>query len=167
VAEELRQFVDWARESSARYQRWFPLVASALTLLSGFCKGPLRFTILAIAIVLFISVAADFARSLLEKETGYASFQGPPKVVPVTPIQIALATLFACIYTGMIFTGMHLLFLPAGLGFLVMLPCTFVLSYLAAWRNVRNWYRHAMDYEEALNEDAQAHDVHVSPGPLQ
>jgi hypothetical protein len=42
----------------------------------------------------------------------------------------------------------------------VMLPCTFVLSYLAAWRNVRLWYRHAMDYEQALSEDAQQSHRH-------
>src|SRR5947209_8832010 len=103
VAEELRQLVDWIRLSAARSQRWFPLVASCLILASGICKGPLRFTFLTIAITLFVSVAADLARSFLEKETGYASLQGPPKVVPVTPLQIVLATVLACIYTGMIF----------------------------------------------------------------
>jgi hypothetical protein len=45
----------------------------------------------------------------------------------------------------------------------VMLPCTFVLSYLAAWRNVRLWYRHAMDYEQALSEDAQqSHRIDIT-----
>ncbi len=167
MAEELRQFVSWIRENSAPYQRWFPLLASALTLVSGFCKGPLRFAVLAIAIALFISVAADFARSLLEKETGYASVQGPPSITPVTPLQIALATLFAVVYSFMIFSGLRLLFFPSSLGFFVILPCIFVLSFLAAWRNVRLWYRQAIDYEQALNEVAQAHDVQVPSGPLQ
>lgn len=158
MPDQWQQMIQWFRGLSAPLERWYPLIASVLTLLSGFCKGPLRFAMLSLAILLFLSVAADFARSLLEKDTSYASLQGPPKVVPVTPLQIVFATMFACIYTGMIFAGLHLLFLPAGLGFVVMLPCTFVLSYLAAWRNVRLWYRHAMDYEQTLSEDAQQSD---------
>ena len=167
MAEELRQFANWVRESSAPYQRWYPLIASALTLLSGFCKGPLRFTALALAIILFISVAADFARSLLEKETGYASVLGPPSVAPVTPLQVILSILLAGIYTCMISGGLRLLLFPSGLGFLVILPGIFLLSFLAAWRNVRLWYRQAIDYEQALNEEAQAHHLHVPPETLQ
>jgi hypothetical protein len=159
LPDQWQQIIQWLRELSAPLERWYPLIASALTLVSGFCKGPLRFAMLSLAILLFLSVAADFARSLIEKDTSYASLQGPPKVVPVTPLQIV----FACIYTGMISAGLHLLFLPAGLGLVVMLPCTFVLSYLAAWRNVRLWYRHAMDYEQALSEDAQqSHRIDIT-----
>jgi hypothetical protein len=167
LAEAWREVVSWVRESSTPYQRFFPLIASALTLVSGFCKGPLRLAALSLAILLFIFVAADFARSLLEKETSYASVQGPPAITPVTPFQIILATFFAIVYSFMIFVGLHLMFFPSSPGFLVLLPCIFVLSFLAAWRNVRLWYRQAIDYEQALNEEAQAHDVHVPQSPLQ
>jgi hypothetical protein len=165
LAEAWREVVSWVRESCTPYQRFFPFVASALTLVSGFCKGPLRFAAMGLAIILFIFVAADFARSLLEKETSYASVQGPPAITPVTPFQIVLATLFAIVYSFMIFGGLRLLFFPSGLGFFVILPCIFVLSFLAAWRNVRLWYRQAIDYEQALNEEAQAHDVHAPTAP--
>jgi uncharacterized membrane protein len=167
LADQWQQMIQWLRELSAPLERWYPLIASALTLVSGFCKGPLRFAILSLAILFFLSVAADFARSLLEKDSGYASVQGPPTITPVTPLQIILATLFAIVYSFMIFAGLHLMFFPASPGFLVLLPCIFVLSFLAAWRNVRLWYRQAIDYEQALNEEAQAHDVHVPPAPLQ
>jgi hypothetical protein len=167
LRDQWQQLIQWLRESSAPIERWYPLIASALTLASGFCKGPLRFAMLSLAVLLFISVAADFARSLLEKDSGYASVQGPPTITPVTPLQIILATLFAIVYSFMIFAGLHLMFFPASPGFLVLLPCIFVLSFLAAWRNVRLWYRQAIDYEQALNEEAQAHDVHVPPAPLQ
>ncbi len=164
MAEQWQLLMDRLRGTHARLERWYLLIASALTLISGFCKGPLRFALLLVAVILFISVTADFARSLLEKETSYASLQGPPQAVPVTPIQIVFATLLAGVYTCMISAGLRLLFLPGGLGFLVMLPCTFVLSFLAAWRNVRLWYRHAIDYEQALNEDAgQSHHIRIPP----
>ena len=167
MRDQWQQLIQWLRESSAPLERWYPLIASALTLASGFCKGPLRFAMLSLAVLLFVSVAADFARSLLEKDSGYASVQGPPTITPVTPLQFILATLFAGVYSCMIFGGLRLLFFPSGLGFLIILPCIFVLSFLAAWRNVRLWYRQAIDYEQALNEEAQAHDVRVPPGPLQ
>jgi hypothetical protein len=164
LSEQWQLLIERLRASHARLAPWYLLIASALTLASGFCKGPLRFALLSVAVILFISVTADFARSLLEKETSYASLQGPPQVVPVTPMQMLFAALLAGVYTCMISAGLRLLFLPGGLGFLVMLPCTFVLSFLAAWRNVRLWYRHAIDYEQALKEDAgQSHRLRIPP----
>jgi hypothetical protein len=164
LAEQWQLLIERLTGAHVRLAPWYLLIASALTLTSGFCKGPLRFALLSVAVILFISVTADFARSLLEKETSYASFQGPPQVVPITPMQIVFATLLAGVYTCMISAGLRLLFLPGGLGFLVMLPCTFVLSFLAAWRNVRLWYRHAIDYEQALKEDAgQSHRLRIPP----
>ncbi len=162
--EQWQLLMEQLRGTHARLGPWYLLIASALTLTSGFCKGPLRFALLLLAVILFISVTADFARSLLEKDTSYACLQGPPQVVPVTPMQIVFAALLAGVYTCMISAGLRLLFLPGGLGFLVMLPCTFVLSFLAAWRNVLLWYRHAVDYEQALNEDAgQSHRIRIPP----
>ncbi len=164
LLEQWQLLIERLRGTWARLGHWHLLIASALTLASGFCKGPIRFAMLSVAVLVFVSVTADFARSLLEKETSYASLQGPPAVVPVTTMQIVFATLLAIVYTCMISVGLHVLFLPAGLGFLVMLPCTFVVSWLAAWRNVRLWYRHAMDYEQALNEDAgQSHRIRIPP----
>jgi hypothetical protein len=164
LAEIFQQVVEWLRGIHYRLEHWYPLLASALTLASGFCKGPLRFTLLLLAVVLFILVIADFARSRLEKETSYASLQGPPQVVPVTPVQVVFATVLATVYTSMIAGGLRFLFFPAGLGFLVIIPFAFVLSFLAAWRNVRLWYRHAMDYEQALKEDeGQSHHLRIPP----
>jgi hypothetical protein len=164
LAEQWQLVIEWLRGIHYHLERWYVLIASVLMLVSGFWKGPLRFLILSIAVILFISVIADFARSLLEKETSYTSLQGPPQAVPVTPMQIFSATLLALVYTCMIAGGVHLLFFPAGLGLLLILPCSFILSFLAAWRNVRLWYRHAVDYEQALNEDAaQSHRTRIPP----
>lgn len=164
MAETFQQLIEWLRGIHYRLEHWYLLMASVLTLASGFSKGPLRFTALLLAVVLFLLVIADFARSRLEKDTSYTSLQGPPDVVPVTPVQVGFAIVLAAIYTGMIAGGLRFLFFPAGLGILVILPCTFILSFLAAWRNVRMWYRHAMDYEQALKEDeGQSHRLRIPP----
>lgn len=146
-------------------QPWTALIASVLVLVAGFCPlRPLRVLALVLAAVLFLIVAADFARSLLERETGYASDKGPPKRLPVGPAQIFLTAMLAGMYTLMIFGGLHLLLLPPALAFAVLLPGVFIVACLAAWHNVRLWYRQGADYEEVLNEDAvRSRELHIPP----
>jgi hypothetical protein len=38
--------------------------------------------------------------------------------------------------------------------FMSVVPAIFVIACLAAWRNVRLWYRQGADYEQALREEA-------------
>jgi hypothetical protein len=146
----------WAREKWLPIQPLTPFLASGLTLGAGFCTvRPLRILLLTLALVLFLEVAADFARTLLDRQSGYASYQGPPKTVPVTPAQIALAAALALMYFFMIFAGLAMFFLPSGLGLVLIILGVLVLSSLAAWRNVRLWWREGADYEQALKEESK------------
>jgi len=48
--------------------------------------------------------------------------------------------------------------------FLLIVPVTFAISLLAAWRNVRLWFREGTDYEQALKEqEGQSHKLHIPP----
>lgn len=155
------------RELYLPVERFTPFVASALTLVAGFCPSrSLRYLCLSIAVVLFLVVAADLARSLLDKNlnkpTHWASYQGPPKEIPVTPFQIVLTAALALIYASMIFAGLHTLFLSSLFMFLIMMLGVVALSTLAAWRNVRLWYLEGADYEQALKEEAATpHKLHI------
>jgi hypothetical protein len=156
LGEDFGTVLQWAREKWLLLRPLAPFIASLLTLGAGFCTvRPLRIFLLCLALILFLEVAADFARTLLDRETGYASYQGPPQTVPVTFAQVALAAALALIYFCMIFAGLKLLFLPSGLGLVAIILGVVVLSSLAAWRNVRLWWREGADYEQALKEEAQ------------
>ena len=156
MGEDWKLLLRWAREKSLPLQPFRPFIASALTLGAGFCPSrPLRILLLSLAIVLFLYVAADVAQSMLEKERGYASYKGPPKRLPVTPFQVVLAAALAVIYSLMVLGAFKLLFLPSGYGLALIALGVLVLSSLAAWRNVRLWWRQGADYEQALKEEAQ------------
>jgi hypothetical protein len=156
LGEDWKMLLRWAWEKSLPLRPLMPFIASALTVGAGICSSrPLRVLLLSLAIVLFLYVAADVARSMLDKETGYASYQGPPKHLPVTPFQVVLAAALAVIYSFMILEAFKLLFLPSGYGLALIALGVFVLSFLAAWRNVRLWWREGADYEQALKEEAQ------------
>lgn len=142
-----------------------PLLGCGLIVVASFCSSrPLRLLCLVVAVILLLFVAADFARSLLDKETGNASYQGPPARIPVTPFQVLLTVIVAVTYFFMIFVGLHSFVLSSGPVLLVMAPGILVFSSLAAWRNVRLWYREGADYEQALKEDeGQSHKLHIPP----
>jgi hypothetical protein len=65
----------------------------------------------------------------------------------------------------MIIAGLHLLLFPCGLLSFRMPPAIFVIACLAAWRNVRLWYRQDADYEQALKEQeaGHSHNLHRPP----
>lgn len=157
------------RESYLRFERFTPFIASVLTLVAGFCRSrSLRYLCLSLAVVLFLLIAADLARSLLDQDLNkpgrYASHQGPPEKIPVNASQILIMVLLALLYASMIFAGFHTLILSSVFMFVVMTPGVLVLSGLAAWRNVRFWYREGADYEQALKEEAAApHKLHIPP----
>jgi hypothetical protein len=165
LGEDLKTLLRWAREKCLPIQPLTPFIASGLTLGAGFCSShPLRVLLLSLAIVLFLYLAADLAQSLLDRETGYASYLGPPKTIPVTAAQIELATVLALIYFFMIFEVVKLFILPSGIGLVLVILGILVLSSLAAWRNVRLWWREGADYEQALKEEAQMlHKLRIPP----
>jgi hypothetical protein len=146
-------------------QRLAPFLGCGLIVAAGFCSSrPLRLLCLSVAVVLLLFVVADFARSLLDNETGNASYQGPPAHIPVTLFQVFLTVIVAVTYFFMIFMGIHSLFVSSGPVLLIMVPGIMVFSSLAAWRNVRLWYREGADYEQALKEEeGQSHKLHIPP----
>jgi len=157
------------REACRPLQRFTPFVASALTLVAGFCPSrSLRYLCLSIAVVLFLVIVADLARSFLDRDLNkpahWASHQGPPEKIAVSGSQVLLTAALALIYAGMIFAGLHTLFLSSAFMFLVMTTGVLVLSGLAAWRNVRFWYREGADYEQALKEERGIkRKLHIPP----
>jgi hypothetical protein len=145
-------------------QRFTAPIASALTLASGFCSSrPLRLLCLLAAVVLFLTVATDFARSLLDREPAGATQPGSHNL-PVTPTQIFLSVIVASVYAAMMFVGLSTVVTSSWIAFFVMSPGIVVLSSLAAWHNVRLWYREGEDYEQVLKEEeGQSHKLHIPP----
>lgn len=145
-------------------RRFTALIASALTLASGFCSSrPLRLLCLSVAVLLFLTVAADFARSLLDREPNGAT-QPNLYNLPVTPPQVFLTGIVACVYAGMMFIGLSTVVTSSGIAFFVISPGIVVLSSLAAWHNVRLWYREGEDYEQVLKEEeGQSHKLNIPP----
>jgi len=161
--------LQWIRQAFLPLQRFTPFIASALMLVAGFCPSrSLRYLCLSAAVLLFLFVVADLARSFLDKDLNkpphWASDQGPPEKIAVNASQVLLTAVLALIYAGMIFAGLHTLFLSSAFMFLVMTLGVLVLSSLAAWRNVRFWYREGTDYEQALKEEAaMPRKLHIPP----
>jgi hypothetical protein len=142
------------RERCVPLQHLAPFAGSGLVVAAGFCSSTaLRLVCLGIAIVLFLVVTADFARSLLDKEAAGASHEQQGKDNPVTTAQVFLSFILAAVYFGMIFSGLYSLFISSRFVFFLMIPAAFVFAALAAWRNVRLWYRQGEDYEEARKEE--------------
>jgi hypothetical protein len=145
-------------------QRFTAFIASALTLASGFCSSrPLRLLCLSVAVLLFLTVATDFARSLLDRDPTGATQPGRNNL-PVTPPQVFLTAIVACVYAAMMFVGLSTVVTSSGIAFFVITPGIMFLSALAAWHNVRLWYREGEDYEQVLQEEEnQSHKLHIPP----
>jgi hypothetical protein len=154
VGEYWQLMFQRVREKCLPLQHLAPLAGSGLVVAAGFCSSrALRLVCLALAIILFLFVTADFARSLLDKEPADASEQQPAKDNPVSTPQVFLTFILAAVYFGIIFSGLYTLFISSRLVLFVMTPAVVVFSGLAAWRNVRLWYRQGENYEEALKEE--------------
>jgi hypothetical protein len=164
VPEWCQLLFDRVRERCLSLQHLAPGLGSALILAASFCPSrPLRFLCLSVGIILLLFVAADFARSLLDRETGNASYQGPPAHIPVTALQLFLALIVATTYFCMILAGLHTLFLASATVTLIMAPGILVYSLLAAWRNVRLWYREGANHKPLKEEENQTQRLHIPP----
>lgn len=167
MGDSWRLLFQWLGEKCLPLQHLAPFLGSALVVAAGFCSSrSLRFSLLAVAIVLFLFVTADFARSLLDKEAGDPSYDRPAQDNPVTTAQVFLTSILAAVYFGIIFSGLYGLFISSRFVLFVMTPAVLVFSGLAAWRNVRLWYVQGEDYEEVLREEAaqlEKMNMHVPP----
>jgi predicted metal-dependent hydrolase len=149
------------------FQHLAAFVGSVLMLAAGLCASrPLRILCVLLAIILLLFVAADFARSLLDTDR-YAGDEPPRTANPVTRVEIVLTVVVASTYFCLLLAGLYTLLLSSWLVLLIMVPATAVFSSLAAWRNVRLWYREGADYEQALKEEeeGQSPRLHIPPVP--
>ncbi len=140
---------------------------SVLILVASLCASrPLRILCLAVAVILLLFVAADFARSLLDRER-YVGDEPPRPDNPVTAVEVVLTTIIAAIYFCLLLAGLYTLLFSSFLVLLIMVPAVAVFSSLAAWRNVRLWYREGADYEQALKEEEEeeghSHKLYIPP----
>jgi len=155
-----------ARYLLGPYRPWAPALASGMVIVAGLLhSGFLRTAACIAAVALFLFVAADLARSLLETRPilDRRLFAGRPKKnVPVTWHQITLAAILAGFYTFLIFGGLHLFVFNLKLPLLLLIiPGVVVISALAAWRNIQLWYEEGADYEEELMEEEDAKQLHL------
>ncbi|HEX2327697.1 MAG TPA: hypothetical protein VHN74_03160 [Candidatus Angelobacter sp.] len=116
--------------------------------------GPeqLRIAMVVIAFALLLIAATDWARNLIEQERR----RDLPKLKGITAGQVFLTLLLAAFYNFTVFEGVTfgvtvLRQANTSLG-LTLSGLIFVLSCLAAWRNVSLWYRQGAVYGHELKE---------------
>jgi hypothetical protein len=159
VGDDLRKLLRWLQSQHAPLGHAAPFAASALFAVARFMSStPLRILAYSLATGFAILIAIDIATELLEpddaerrRRAGRPHF---PVHVPLTPFQFVLAGVQAAIYTILIFVGLG----PAT-PFIFLVP-VFAFSTIAAWRNVRLWYRQGMDYEARLHDLEAEEAIH-------
>jgi hypothetical protein len=136
---------------------WLPLLSAALAFGASFIQwNLLRIATTTAAIILFLFVAYEVSRDLIEPDKGPCSPQGHASIVPVTPFQILLAGALAILYTFLICSALH--GLVSTLAFqatwteIIVIPAVFFIACRAAWRNVRLWSYQSVEYVELLQE---------------
>lgn len=148
MGEKLQALSFWMQTEYAMLGRLAPYAASVLFAVAGFSHSvPLKVVAYILATTLAIMIALDLATQLLERDDAERRRPGiRARRIPLTPFQFCLAGAQAVIYTFLVFFGLG----PAT-PLLFIVP-VFAFSSLAAWRNVRLWYREGADFEDRLNE---------------
>jgi len=155
MIKNLRRLMRWLQNQHAPLGHAAPFAASALFAAAGLSRST-AFRVLAysLATAFAILIAVDIANDLLEPDDAERNRRAgkPRQRVPLSPFQFVLAAVQAAIYTILIFSGLG----PAT-PFIFLIP-VFAFSSIAAWRNVRLWYRQGMDFEARLY-DLQAEEA--------
>jgi len=149
VDEKVGNFLRWLQSRHAPLGRVAPLAASALFAVGGLAHSTLLQTLVYIlASVIAILIALEIATEILGPDDAERLRRAgqPERRVPLSPFQFVLAAIQAAIYTVLIFAGLG----PAT-PFIFIIP-VFAFSSIAAWRNVRLWYREGADFEDRLHE---------------
>lgn len=142
------------------WRPWTPATAIALAFLARYTNSiVLRGLSSVAALILFLLVSVDAARSLWEVDRGPWNPLRYSVKVPITPFHVMLAAALAFVYTiSIIFLLASFFILPPLWVFLVIGPPVVVAAGLVAWHNVRLWAFQAVEYEEMLNEEKRVHD---------
>lgn len=140
------------------WRPWTPAVALALAYLARQTGSVILRGLAAVAaLILFLLVSVDAARSLWEVDRGPWDKLRPSAKVPVRPLQVALAAPLALIYAvSIIFLLASFLILPSWWVLLVISPFVLAAAGLVAWHNVRLWSFQSVEYEQMLKDEQQA-----------
>lgn len=155
MGEDLRTFLGWLQSRPVPLGHFTPMAASVLFAAAHYMPWPvLRFVAYAAASVLAILLVIDIASDMLESDNDGSSSRISRQEVPVTVFQFVLTGFQAGMYTFLIFLGLGP-FTP-----IIFVVPVFAFACIAAWRNVRLWYRQGADFEERLHE-AQVEDAEM------
>ena len=149
----LRQLYDAAQP----LMRWAPALSGGLAFGASFIQSaPFRLTTAGVAVFLFLFVAADVAHALWEPDRGPSNPLSKSRNTPIRPMQVVIAGFLALLYSFLLLGALKPLILtlrvPSLWTMAFTIPCVFLVSCLAAWRNSRLWYCEATEYEELLTE---------------
>jgi hypothetical protein len=155
LEQDWRRFVEWVRSIFLRFPHLAPLATLALLVVARITSSkPLRTGAYCIVIILLLTTAADLARSFIDQGAAETSFRD----VPPNLSQILLAALLGATYALAILSIL-------GVWTPMVIPPVFVISCLAAWRNVRLWYCQGQDYKNRLKEAEEVEKLRLNHSP--
>jgi hypothetical protein len=139
------------------WRPWAPATALAFAYLARQTGSVILRALAAVAaLILFLLVSVDAARSLWEVDRGPWNPLRYSTKVRVTPLHLVLVAALACIYAfSIIFLLASFLILPSWWVLLVISPFVFAAAGLVAWHNVRLWAFQSVEYEELLKDEQQ------------
>jgi hypothetical protein len=147
VGDDFRMFLRWLQGRPVPLGHFTPLAASVLFAAAHFAHSSVfRFAGYAIASILAILLAIDLASDLLDSDSQDREASTTRPKVPLTIFQFVLTGIQASLYSFFVFVGLGP-FTP-----LIFIVPVFAFSSLAAWRNVRLWYREGTAFEDRLRE---------------
>ncbi len=137
---------------------WLPLLSTALAFGASFIQwNILRVATTAAALILFVFLAADVGRALLEPDRGPCNPLRHSQAVPITPLQVLLAGALGVVYTILICCALHGLIYTLAFHLawasVIAIPAVLLIACLTAWRNVRLWSYQSDEYVELLQEN--------------
>lgn len=150
----LRQLYDGAQP----FMHWAPALSGGVAFGASFIQSAsLRLITTGAAVFLFLFVAADVAHSLWEPDRGPSNPLSKSRNAPISPMQVVVAGFLALLYSFLLLGALRPLILtlkmPSLWTMAFTIPCVFLVSCLAGWRNSRLWYCEATEYEELLTEN--------------
>ncbi|HEY7402646.1 MAG TPA: hypothetical protein VIB39_03935 [Candidatus Angelobacter sp.] len=139
------------------WRPWAPASALALAYLAHRTGlAILRGVAAVAALILFLLVSVDAARSFWEVDHGPWDPRRYLSKARISPFQIVLAAALALIYVfSIMFLIASFLILPSWWVFLAISPFVLVAAGLVAWHNVRLWAFQSIEYEEMLKDEQQ------------
>ena len=136
---------------------WTPAIAVVLALAARSTSSTaFRILTAAAAVILFLYISVDVARSLWEPDRGPQDPLRSSPAVPIRPFHAVLAAVLAVIYTFLILGILISFLIMRNLWvYLIISPFVFLTACLVAWHNVRLWSYQGAEYEQMLNDEKE------------